>query len=310
MNRHYFYIFLLQIVLLCACEPEAKWTDKDIEVNISVKNISAAFIECDFSTNKDTYYLIAIEPIKKGIDPMAHQKQFMMLALDSANVEYIIWRNQLLQNGEFNIAPFSSHALRYGNTHHFFTGLDKDTDYWIYAFAVNPETLEPISKLHLMTVRTAKRSTMDVHFEYRVKGNWDYIYPVDGNGKIVTGFPYIATTRDSIELAEDTLLTPEIVSPTEYFIILLAGQFEYPDYSRIFYGVQAIENDGINSYLTFEEGHTYYTCIGGFDGNFRQIALYKFVWNGPKTNYYFNESDDANLINTIPQEDRWWELEY
>lgn len=306
MNKHYILI-LLTTLIAWSCQPEAKWTDRKVEVNMSVKTVSAAFIECDFSTNKDTYYLIAIEEVRQDYDPMAHQKQFMFMALDSANLEYLHWRNTLLKEGEFNIAPFASHALQYGKTNHFFTALMPDTDYWIYAFAVNPETLEPIGTLHLITVRTTKESIMDVHFEYRVKGEWDYIYPVDSTGNIISGFPYVATTRDSLELANDTIYPADEWSPAEYFVILLLNQFMYPQFANVYYGVQAIQNDGLNSHLVFEEGHTYYTGIGGFDGNFKQVALYKFTWEGTKTNLYFYDTDSANIINSIPKEDRWWE---
>ncbi len=310
MNKYCISILLLLAMVVCGCEPEAKWTNKTVDIKISIKNISAAFIECDFSTSTDNYYLIAIEPARDNYDPMAHQKQFMMLALDSANLKYLQWRNRLFANGEFNVAPFASHALQYGAINHIFTGLWPDTDYWIYAFTVNPETLEPIGTLHLQTIHTARNSQMDVHFEYRVKGNWDYIYPVDSIGNIVARFPYTATTRDSIELAQDTLYSPDSYSPAEYFIIIMLNNFIEPENTRVLYGVQAIENNGIASHLKFEEGHTYYTGIGGYDGNFKQVAIYKFVWKGPETEYYFYESDPANIINSIPESERWWSFEY
>ena len=142
---------------------------------MSIKTVSAGFIECDFSTNVEAYYLIACVEAVEGENPLDHAKQFMTLALDSANVEYLTWRNKLLKEGEFNIAPFASHSLQYGPVTHFFTGLLPESDYWVYAFVVNPQTLQPAGKLYFERVTTLDESIMDVHFEYRIKGRWDYI---------------------------------------------------------------------------------------------------------------------------------------
>ena len=261
--------------------------------------VSATFIECEFNTNKDTYYLIAVEEARENFDPMKQQKQFMTLAIDSANVEYLIWRNKLLKEGEFNIAPFASHALQYGKVTHTFTALYPETEYWVYAFAVNPETLEPIGTLHLMTIKTTDESVIDVRFEYRVKGTWDYIYPLDANHNIISQFPYVATTCDSLEIAADTLVS----SPQEYFLYLLLGAFIFPEQAKVRFGVQAIDNDGEHSDIIFEEGHTYYTGIGGFDGSFKQCALYKFTWEGDSTDIYFRDEYPINLMRT---EDGLW----
>ena len=150
---------LFSIIMLCSCDPEAKWETSDVDITINVQTVSAAFIRCEFKTNKEAYYLISCEPVVQDVDPMSYQKQFMMLALDSANVKYLAWRHEQLLGGEFNIAPFSSHALQYGNVNHVFTLPEADTDYWIYAFVVNPSTMAPVGKLYLTTVHTAPYST-------------------------------------------------------------------------------------------------------------------------------------------------------
>ena len=293
------FIILLAALFAWSCKPDAKWTDKKIEINMSVETLSAAFIQCNFSTNKETYYLIAIEEARYDLDPYEQQKQFMMLALDSANLEYLQWRNRLLREGEFNIAPFSSHALQYGEVNHVFTGLYPETDYWIYAFAVNPETLEPISTLHLYTVTTASETTVDVRFDYRVKGTWDYIYPLASDDNVVSYFPYVATTRDSLEIAAS-----EYHDPVDYFISLLVEQFSHPNPEYTYYGVKAVHNDGVGSHLVFENGHTYYTGIGGMDGNLKQCALYKFVWND-SIDTYFKDEYPTNLMR---DENGWWHV--
>lgn len=293
------YILLLIILLTAACNPEAKWEKSDVNVQMHIENISAGFVECQFNTDKESYYLTGILPAQDDFDPMTRQKQFMLLAIDSATIDYLQWRNQLLKLGEFNIAPFSSHTLRYGPTHQFFTGLTANRDYWVYSFAVNPETLKPIGRLNLTTIHTAEKSNIDAHFEYRIKGNWDYIYPVDSDGKLMTDFPYIATTRDSALLSPhypngDSIAYSELMAWIE-------TQFAYPKQARILYGVQVIENDGDHSFLTFEEGHTYYTAISSFDGKFDRATIYKFVWHGELTEYFFTDTDEANIANTTNQ---------
>lgn len=284
-------IVLLSIVLF-SCNPEANWVTEDVDINMNIQTVSAAFVQCSFSTTKDAYYLVAIEPAREDIDPMSVQKQFMTLALDSANTEYILWRNSLLKEGEFNIAPFASHALQYGETTRFFTGLWPDTDYWVYAFVVNPSTMQPAGKLHLQTIHTAVENNVNVRFDYRIKGDWDYIYPIDSTGKILTNFPYIATTRDSATIDKEDWLYAAL-----YFQVWMLDMFLQPANADVYYGVKAICNDGIGSHTSFEEGKTYYTAIGGFDGSFKQLAVYKFTWT-QDCEFYFRDSDSTNLAST------------
>lgn len=281
---------LFSIIMFCSCDPEAKWETSDVEITINVQTVSAAFIRCEFKTNKEAYYLISCEPVVKDVDPMSYQKQFMMLSLDSANVEYLAWRHEQLLNGEFNIAPFSSHALQYGNVNHVFTLLEADTDYWVYAFVVNPETMAPVGKLYLTTVHTAPYSTIDVDFEYRVKGYWDYIYPVDSKGSIVDYYPYIAATCDSAFVADTYGQTPyERLYELFSFIAESKDLLE----ENIRFGVNAIDNSFLGTgYVTFEEGATYYTAIAGCDGEMGSLSVYRFVWTGDDFEAYFTDEDN------------------
>ena len=277
---------ILYSVFFASCNPAAKWETENVEIEMKIETVSAGFVECSFSTNKDAYYLIAIEEAKEDMDPTLHPKQFMMLALDSANVEYLAWRNKLLKEGEFNVAPFSSHALQYGTINHFFTGLWPDTEYWIYAFVVNPDKMTPAGKLYLETIQTAVESDLSVTFEYRVKGYWDYVYPLDDYGFIDNYFPYVGTTRDSLDIAAANQ------TPKEYFQAWLENLLDHPENANVLYGVKAVENDGWDGHIMFEHGHTYYTAISAFDGPVSQSnVIYKFTWNGEDTEYYFKEED-------------------
>ena len=286
------YILLLcplALLFLSSCDPEAKWTTKNVTIGINPRIVSAGHIECEFAPDKDAYYLVACVPAREGYDPTApeNQKQFMTLALDSANQEYIHWRDWRLQNGEFNVAPFSSHSLNYGTVELSFTNLRLKTDYWIYAFVVNPKTLEPAGKLFLITVTTAETSVEDVHFDYRVRGYWDYVYPINPDGKINSHFPYLAATRDSIYLATEW----NNITPEEYFAQLFLNYAEYNATDQIRYGIHVENHDGVDSDFWFEEGHTYYTAIVSFDGFIGNNVIYKFTWTGEDYDEYFTDED-------------------
>ena len=282
------------LFLAPSCNTEAAYETKDVEVSMTVKNVSSGFIECEFETNKDAYYLVAICEPWEGFNPTTHQKQFMQLALDSAYAEYLLWRNDLLRQQEFTIAPFASHSLQYGKTTRFFTGLIPYKDYWVYAFPVDPETMIPADKLVLENVKTPFASTVEIRFEYRVRGMWDYVYPVDTLGRINSGYPYTVLTVDSIDIASTIA---DYDTPVPFFTDWEIELFKYPELADIFYGVKATENDGTqpHSSCKFEEGHTYYTGITGFDGLFKHMAIYKFTWSKDCV-YYFHDTDSTNLF--------------
>ena len=288
-----FVLIPYSLFLAPSCNTEAKYETKDVEVKMKIKNVSSGFIECEFETNKDAYYFIDICEPWVDFNPTTHPKQFMQLVLDSAYAEYLLWRNDLLRKKEFNVAPFASHSLQYGKTTHFFTGLTPYMDYWVYAFPVDPETMTPAGKLVMENIITPETSTVEIRFEYRVRGMWDYIYPVDTLGRINSGYPYTVLTVDSVNIASSIALYD---SPVPFFTEWEVELFDYPQTANIFYGVKATENDGTqpHSSCVFEEGHTYYTGITGFDGLFKHMAIYKFTWHKDCV-YYFHDTDSTNL---------------
>lgn len=292
------WVLLCSIWMLMGCDPLAHYELDNVKISSHSELISAGFIEHVFSTDKDAYYLIGIEPVREGYDPgeARHQKQFMTLELDSAHLEYLDWRRRLLQQGEEHIASFASHALQYGQTDFHFTGLTRSTAYWIYAFVVDPERMVPKGKLHLMKVYTTSESTMDVKFAYRVKGDWDYVYPQDSKGNIEAHYPYIMETVDSLDVAKKGL------APREYFIDRESFWTEYPQFADIQYGLQARQNNGYEGNLEFEEGHVYYTFICGLDDGFFHPTIYKFRWEDKQTDVYFTDRTTNNLFN---YSDRW-----
>ena len=128
---------------------------------------------------------------------------------------------------------------------------------------------------------------MDVHFEYRIRGYWDYIYPLNPDGKINNRYPYLAATRDSTFLADVVEQSPE-----EYFSDLFDFLAEMNYVKDIRYGVQVVLNDGVDSDVRFEQGHTYYTAIAGFDGVVGGGVIYKFTWLGEEYEAYLKDEDN------------------
>ena len=293
-NRQFFAgLTAIAVCLLTAsCNPEAVWETSDVHIEISDRMVSAGFVECAFSTNKDAYYFIDCIPYDSTIDLKEKTKQFMTLALDSALVEYFDWRHNLLAEGEANVAPFSSHVLQYGKVNHFFTFLDPGYDYLVYAFVVDPVRMEPVGKLFTHPVHTLLQSAIEVEFEYRIKGYWSYIYPVDTLGNIVQYYPYVAVTCDSLEAVENDYEIPEL------YMLQRIGYMTDNKYSledNIRNGV-SVNDNGLfgNGDLMFQEGHTYYTAIVSCDGILGNIVFYKFTWTGEDYEVYFKDED--NLI--------------
>ena len=277
------------LISFAACNPEVAAHTEDVQITIDIEQVSAGFAQVSFSTNKEAFYLISIQPTQEGIDPQKIAKTFMLLSLDSAYVDYLYWRNKQLQQYIPFVADFSSHSLQYGDITHFFTLLQPNTEYWVYAFVVDPTTNKPAGKLFLETITTDSASRIPLQFEYRIRGYWDYIYPVDSTGEVVSTIPWVCETIDSISIREGGWRVPG-----EYFFSRFKNVY-YEEYDRILYGIYAHNNDGVGdgtSPTHFQEGVTYYTGMAALDAPLvfplpRNIYnIYRFTWQGDSTNLY------------------------
>ena len=271
------------LISFAACNPEVAAYTEGVEISIDVEKVSAVFAQVRFSTNKEAFYLISIQPTQEGVNPEKIAKTFMLLSLDSAYADYLYWRNRQLQQHIPFVADFSSHSLQYGDIKHFFTLLQPSTEYWVYAFVVDPRTNKPAGKLFLETITTDSVSTMPVQFEYRIDGAWDYIYPIDSTGEIISNIPWAAETMDSITIREGGWRVPG-----EYFFDRFKKVY-YEDYERILYGIYAHKNDGVGdgtSATHFEVGKTYYTAMAALDAPLvfplpkNIYNVYRFTWTG------------------------------
>ena len=288
---------LLLCAIFAACNPDVVAYTEDVEITIDVEQVSAGFAQVRFSTNKEAFYLISIQPTQEGINPQEIAKTFMLLSLDSAYADYLYWRNKQLQQYIPFVADFSSHSLQYGDIKHFFTLLQPSTEYWVYAFVVDPNTNKPAGKLFLETITTDSVSRIPVQFEYRIDGCWDYIYPVDSAGKILSTIPWVGETMDSVSIREGGWRVPG-----EYFFDRFKNVY-YEEYDRILYGIYAHENNGVGdgtSVTNFEVGKTYYTAMAALDAPLvfplpRSIYnVYRFTWMGDSTSLYFTPAESMD----------------
>ena len=288
---------LLLCAIFAACNPDVVAYTEDVEITIDVEQVSAGFAQVRFSTNKEAFYLISIQPTQEGINPQEIAKTFMLLSLDSAYADYLYWRNKQLQQYIPFVADFSSHSLQYGDIKHFFTLLQPSTEYWVYAFVVDPNTNKPAGKLFLETITTDSVSRIPVQFEYRIDGCWDYIYPVDSAGEILSTIPWVGETMDSVSIREGGWRVPG-----EYFFDRFKNVY-YEEYDRILYGIYAHENNGVGdgtSVTNFEVGKTYYTAMAALDAPLvfplpRSIYnVYRFTWMGDSTSLYFTPAESMD----------------
>lgn len=285
-------IVVLVLIGMVSCNPdEVVAHTTNVQIDIQIKQISAGYANVEFSTNKKAFYLTGIHPVRKDIDDIQKvSKQFMLLALDSAYVDYLYWRNQQLQQMIPFVTDFASYALQYGNTNQYFTLLRPSTDYWVYAFVVDPATNKPAGSLFITTLTTDSTSRIPMWFEYRVEGQWDYVYPKDAKGEINSNTPWVGETIDSVTLREQGWETPG-----KYFLSRFDEVYK-GDYKRILYGIYAHENNGESdgtSVTKFEMGKTYYTGMAALDApltyplDTNVYDIYRFTWLGDTTNLYF-----------------------
>ena len=158
------FLLLYVSMILVSCDTKVAYSTSNIEINIDITQVSAGFAEVTFSTNTQAYYLMSIQPVKDDVNPHEIAKTFMMLALDSAYVDYLSWRNKQLQQMIPFVADFPSYALQYGTVEHCFTFLQPDTEYWVFAFAVDPKSNKPVGNLFCERIHTKANRDEEIKF--------------------------------------------------------------------------------------------------------------------------------------------------
>lgn len=287
MRKSYVILYLaslLTVLCLTSCDPDAKYYTKKVSIKIEQKRKSLSYVEAEFTTNKEAYYYMNILPDSNTeyVNLMRkNPKQFMSLMIDSAYVEYVEWRYSFLKAGESNVADFASHSLRYGPVKKFFQNLKEGSKYHLFAFAVDAESNKPIGELYTLDVETLTHQAVNIHFNARVSGNWFYIYPLDEKNSVIDYSPYVWSYIDEEFFEEKYKKNPEA-----FLRFLLYGDEEegYVDITDDISSM-GIDVDNDNDRQVLEPGMTCYIIIASLDGGINKITEYKFVYNGPQTEF-------------------------
>ena len=265
------------LLLLAGCKTESKYHLLGVKFEIEIATVTKGYVHAYFYPSTVAYYVTGCMPVNDWYDPVNKPDQFMTLMVDSLYVEYLDWRYDYLKNQEDYIADFASHSLQYGDSERYFQDLQPDTDYWVYAFVVDPGTKEPFDQLWLTTVRTDSLSAYRAWFDTRVQGSYFYMYPREAeDGAILETVPYTGGIVDALDLVEDIPWPLDIegkldkYSERAYELAVDYGILDDITYT----GVKQINYAG-----RFKSGHIYYIIIGELQGGIVNRAYYRFSYD-------------------------------
>lgn len=265
------------LLLLAGCKTESKYHLLGVKFEIEIATVTKGYVHAYFYPSTVAYYVTGCMPVNDWYDPVNKPDQFMTLMVDSLYVEYLDWRYDYLKNQEDYIADFASHSLQYGDSERYFQDLQPDTDYWVYAFVVDPGTKEPFDQLWLTTVRTDSLSAYRAWFDTRVQGSYFYMYPREAeDGAILETVPYTGGIVDALDLVEDIPWPLDIegkldkYSERAYELAVDYGILDDITYT----GVKQINYAG-----RFKSGHIYYIIIGELQGGIVNRAYYRFTYD-------------------------------
>ena len=170
--------------VLCtlSCSTESTYSSKGTPISLAVTETTSSYVAVDVVTDKDTYYYCNIITAAE-FSSYSNDQRFMELNCDKAYMEYINWRFGLLAESSEFVASFVSHSLNYGNDSRFFTELNPETEYIVYAFCVNALTNQPVGQLYTTRVRTSSRKSVDMSFSILLeqKGDAPYVTVIPSN---------------------------------------------------------------------------------------------------------------------------------
>lgn len=267
------------LLLAAGCTTSSKYHLMGVKFEIEVASVTRGYIHTYFYPSTVAYYVTGCMAVNDQYDPINKSEQFMTLMVDSLYIDYLDWRYNYLKNQEDYIADFASHSLQYGDSERYFQDLQPDTDYWVYAFVVDPGSKEPYDQLWLETVHTDSLSACRAWFDTRVQGSYFYMYPRDGaaDASILENVPYTGGIIDALDLLEAVPLLP--LSPEnkldKYSEIAYDLAVDYGILSKITYtGVKSINYAG-----RFKAGHIYYIIVGELQGGIVNRAYYTFTYD-------------------------------
>lgn len=299
---------LLSLVIAVAfssCATEAVFETEKVKLEADILDISSGYIRVAANTSKDAYYVVGALPKDvMGFDPINKPKQFCTLILDSLYSDYLDWRFYYLKQGEEHIAPFSSHCLYYNKAEVYLEDLTKNTDYWLYAFVVDPVENKPVGDLVLKTFRTLDPKHKDMHFDAKIDGYFVMVYPHGENDEnLENTAPFVSVMVDSMTVDE---VIGRTLRPGDMTIV---GEMLYQRYKEMPWMYRVSHEIDKYSYeddlwTPLVEGHKYYLLVAVIDGTLLNRTVFEFTWTGPDFNnnheylpVYFREGPDHKEKN-------------
>lgn len=275
---------------LCSCEPiPLYYSGRHVKIEVDVQTVSSGYIKVSFNPSYPAYYLSGVEKVSDCHNLLKNEEYFMSVVLDSSLVEYAQWRHSHIRDGEQYISDYASHSLNYGESTMRRFLLEPDTDYWVYSFVVDPDSMKADGHLFLQPIHTASESVLgDIRFSYKISASWEYIYPINmDNGEIATDIPWVTGIIDSLDLRRRGYS-----APADYFMERFMELSE--DGLNVFTGIHVINNSGIGggNEPRLENGHTYYRAMGVIDGGLNECHdIYCFRWIGSDTEINYDATD-------------------
>jgi len=268
----FFIVLVLAVTGAVSCvKTTSEYTTDGTGIHITPveRLISASYVKVKIELDNDrNYYYCGILP-DTVYQPRSDNSRFMQLMLDSNYKEYINWRYDLLVRNEKYIASFASHCLRYGNNDWHFAGLKHESRYMVYAFCVNPETIQPVGELYFtyLTTKEVKESDLKFAFDWKMQGYEAHVTVMPSNDEDL----YVWRVVSQEELDKDykgnlhDLVYSEVAMYEDYQMI---DQVCCKGFSDRNYGTEF-----------FEAGEYYIVYAVGYDGVINtEIDSAKFIY--------------------------------
>ena len=300
-------IFITAIIsLLCiSCSEQSPYYIRNTRIDINVNLVSAGIIQVEFVPNKEAFYYFGITELEQDqTEPYDDENQFMEKVLNRAYSNYMDWRYEQNEKGAPYIASFADHTLAYGRTDKYFINLKPDTRYFIYAFIVDPQDQQYKGQLFSTVVTTTVKSEIDAYFDMTIDRDWDFVYPLNSKGEVVSVVPYKVSIIDKNTIMEhfagDTF--DYFHKPAWYFLFNVFTDSTGTDSIKISnplensFGVSCRQHDGSDPrIITFQENETYYAAICSADGLYQHesLIIYRFTWEGNDTHIIFGHDKDG-----------------
>lgn len=252
------------LILFSACEAELKTISKpvgiDLHINVETLRATKVYVNATPEVDKVWYFWDVIKCEEIDESPRS-EEQFMDLVIDGEYVDYLSWRHDKLMEGVPFIGNFASHSLSYGPTNYYFTELEPDTDYYVYAFCVNSDNNKPMGDLKKVKFRTkpnpdpSYRNSMVIDFEMHE----NEVMVIPSKEGLEDYYIWDIVEADQLEAMKLNL--------EEYAL-------QYVDYiTKQGYLRSAMCRGIVKDYLALEGGKAYILIAGAYDANFEK-ALY------------------------------------